>query len=308
MVPNGAVKAPAVLVTSSEFGVDTSRMHTYRDIPLLEDTPADYVSSGHFWIQEYILGRLCRFQMDEAGLLTVGDADRTFDPDGIPPHFRPAIETVRTDLDRDTLRAGTDQVEAYTFFGVAPLAAGVDYDWEEIPDFLGVDIWDGSTGEFVPEDVVERVFESVGLSVAPILEKEVPARQFSPGTFTFPDSRYADDPVPGVVLRKKNGDPSLLVRSDEYRTDPAETTADPLSVSLETWVADELTAPRLETLARSRELAVETADLDVLAPAIAGEIARRAFTELSETVVRQPGAFDAAVRERISTLRTKEWY
>lgn len=302
------MKAPPVLVTGSEIGVDTIVMHTYRDIPLFEDTPADYGSSGHFWIQEYILGRLCRFQMDEAGLLTFADADSPFDPDGIPPHFRPAIETVRTDLDRDTLRAGTDQVEAYTFFGVAPLSAGIEYDWEVIPDFLGIDIWDGSSGNFVPEDVVERVFESVGLEIAPILEKEVPARQFSPGSFTFPDSWYADDSVPGVVLRKKNGDPSLLLRLDEFEADPPETTSGSVAGSLEAWVADELTAERLETLAASRELAVETADLDVLAPGVAGEIARRAFTELSDTLARRPGAFDAAVRERLSTLRTNEWY
>lgn len=297
-----------MLVTSNEIGVDTIVMDTYRNIPLFEDTPADYGSSGHFWIQEYILGRLCRFQMDEAGLLTVGDAHSTFDPDGIPPHFRPAIETVRMDLDRDTLRAGTEQVETYTFFGVAPLSAGLDYDWEMIPDFLGVDIRDESTGEFVPEDVVERVFESVGLSVAPILEKEVPARQFSPGSFTFPGSCYADDRVPGVLLRKKNGDPALLLRSEEFRTEPSETTTDSVSGSLGSWVEDALTAERLETLAGSRGVTVETANLEVLAPIIAGEVARRAFTELSDTLVRRPAAFDAAVRERISTLRTNEWY
>lgn len=277
-------------------------LEAYRDIPPLSEMPPDYLESGHFWIQEYVVGGLLRFAMDESGLLTFGDDEHLFDSGAVPFQYVRGVEAVREHLDRDGLRAGTEDVSAYTFFGLVPLGGWVDYDWSTIPAFLGMDIWDDSKAHFAPEDVTERVFESIGLETVPVFQKEVSARSFAPGTYAIPDSALGSGPAPGVVLRKKNGDPSLLLGPDGEAFESGDDGG--LDQAVTAWLETAVTADYLETLLSGTDISVQNGDIETLARETAIELSRRRFLPLRSILESDRSRFESAVIERLRDIRS----
>lgn len=278
-------------------------MHQYRSIPPLEDMPETYLERGHFWIQEYIVGRVIGFEMAESGLVTVGSEETVFETDSIPLHLRRGVEAVQQDLDRDRLRAGTDDPEAYTFFGVVPVGAGIEYDWESIPPFLGVDIWDERDESYVPEDVVERVFDSVGLERVPTFEKEVPARSFNPRTYEIPESTWTSEQAAGVVLRKKHGEPARLIADSFEAKHPAEVSIDARPSAVREWVDERVGAESVRSLRTGRERTPHDGNIDELAADIASELARREYETLVDVIDTDPDRLVTAVHERLRENR-----
>lgn len=279
-------------------------MRDYRSVTPLEEMPGTYLESGHFWIQEYVTGRILRFQMDDSGLLTFGTRGDVLESDRVPPHYYTAVDTVRENLDRDRLREGTDAVESYTFFGVAPLAGAVDYDWDAIPGFLGLDIWDGSQSAWTSEDVTTRVFESIGLATVPSFEKEVPARDVDPARMSIPRSNWAAEPAAGLLLRKKNGAPAVLFGPDV--DPPAWEPASEASAGgfdLEGWIEEVLTQDRVTAQVPDGRDALKGGDIDVLTTEIAAAIAQREFDTVGPLLEGHPHRFETAVRERLRSLR-----
>lgn len=286
-------------------------MHPIRPIANIDAMPASYRSTGHFWIQEYVTGRLLRFGMEPSGMISFGDRKKPFEGGSIPPHYRAGVRAVRENIDRDVLRERTADVEAYTFIGVIPLEGGIHYDWERIPAFLGFDIWDGTKDTFAPEDVTERVFEAIGLESLPAVVKEVPARSFNPDAYEIPESRWATGQAAGVLLRKKNGEPALLPRPDldpGVLPDAGEGESAPEggvnagSTSFETWLEAELTLDSLADLHGETEGSVWERSIEELTRLTAMELARRTFDEFGPLIEGAPDRFESLVGERISGL------
>lgn len=186
--------------------------------PSIEEAPAAVVDSGHLWIIELVAGEPLRFSVDASGLLTFGDADRTFAATDVPKPYRLAVSHVRSALDRDALRAAVDDVSSVTFCGRVPVGRTVDYDWSRTPPFLGYDVWSGS--EWLPPDAVERVYEALGLAPAAVVDRERRARDYTPGTDGFPPSAYYDGPVAGVLVRNKAGGRACRRNDAVLATDP----------------------------------------------------------------------------------------
>lgn len=287
-------------IRDAEPGIHS--MHEYRTVEPIDEMPAEYLDSGHFWVQEYVTGRILRFQMESSGLLTFGGPDSIFEPEEIPVYFRRAVETVRAEFDRGRLREGTESVGSYTFYGVATLAGETQYDWSDMPAFLGLDIWDGSTEEFASEDVAERVFEAVGLETAPFLKKEVPARSFNPATYSMPTATWGEGPAPGVLLRKKNGLPALLTGTSPSREPWELPEASDTSQSLDAWVESRITGEVIDTLIRDLGIDPEKTPVDEMASDIAAELARRNFDTLGPIIESSSNRFETAVHERIRSL------
>lgn len=277
-------------------------MHEYRAVEPIDEMPPEYLDSGHFWVQEYVTGRILRFQMESSGLLIFGGCDSIFELEEIPVHFRRAVETIRAEFDRDRLRGGTDSVDSYTFFGVVTLADETNYNWSEIPAFLGLDIWDGTTGKFASQDVAERVFEAIGLETAPIIQKEVPARSFNPATYSIPATKWGDEPAAGVLLRKKNGLPALLTGTSPSRGPWELPDASDNSQSLDVWVESRITGEVVNTLIRDLGIDPDQTPVDEMASDIAAELARRNFDTVGPVVESSPDRFETAVHEQIRSL------
>lgn len=195
-------------------------MKAFPSIPRLADAPPELLSGGHLWIQEKVDGANFRFQVQKSGLLVFGDRDRVFDE--VPEPYRHAARHVREAFDVDAFRAAvengdaTESVEDVVFFGEATHRHTVSYDFDRLPSFLGFDIWSVSKGRFLPPDVVERAFETLGLEPVNAFAKEVRAADFDPASYEIPASAWYDGPAEGVVLRTKTGTRAKLLHP-QYR-------------------------------------------------------------------------------------------
>jgi hypothetical protein len=126
-------------------------MKQYPELPDAEDAPVELFESGHLWLLEKVDGAHLRFQLLPSGVIRFGDRKRVYDDaDAIPAPYDHAVRHVRTQLDRDTLRAAVDDVTEVVFFGEAMHQHAIDYDWERTPSFLGFDVWSGQSKAFRP--------------------------------------------------------------------------------------------------------------------------------------------------------------
>ncbi len=195
-------------------------MKTYPPLPRIGDAPEELLDAGHLWILEKVDGAHLRFQLRESGRIRFGGRDRVYnDPDAIPEPYQHAVRRVRERLDRTALRDAVDDVESIVFFGEAMHRHTIDYDWDRIPSFLGFDIWSATEGEFLGPDVVEQVFERTGLCAVNAFERELPARDFDPATYTVPQSAWYVGPAEGVVVRSKTGQRAQLLHPEFQESD-----------------------------------------------------------------------------------------
>jgi len=185
-------------------------MQTYPSIPRPADAPADLFETGHLWLLEHVVGEQLRFRLQPSGRLQFGDETRVFDADGVPTAYEHAVSHVRARLDRDRLRNAVAEPSSVVFYGEAMHAAGVDYEWERTPSFLGFDVWSDGREQFRPPDAAEQIFEQLGLHPVNAVEKERNARDFDPEAYTIPESAWYDGPAAGVVVRNKGGGRALL--------------------------------------------------------------------------------------------------
>lgn len=272
-------------------------MRRYPALPHLEDAP-ELLDAGHLWLQELVDGSLLRFSIDADGTLTFGDSHRGFDGDP-PLSLRPAVRHVRDSLDWETLYDSEADLTAVTFFGVAPRNQGFDYDWDRIPPFLGTDVWHAEQGAFLAPDVVERVYERIGLEPVTVVQKEVPTRDFDPDSYEIPQSAWADQQASGVVIRSKQGGRAKLLAErgvdSEQASDDGTVPSDPDAI-IDRYLTDDLLARVDEVLGEtetdtSPEQLHERA-LETVAREHYGEL-DRAGVDLDTRTIRQ------AARERV---------
>lgn len=275
--------------------------HWMHEVPPLADVAdAPDVLTGHLWLQELVDGSPLRFQVRTAAPIRFGDDRREFDADDVPRPLRYAVHEVQRDLDRAALRNAVENVETITFVGVATHRRRVDYDWAHLPGFLGTDVWEDDTDEFLPPDRAEQVFSSLGLTPLNALAKEVRAADFQPQRYEFPDSNWRDGPVAGVVVRNKTGgrarlpNPDVLASADER---PGDSTGDE---SAEALAVEFATLDRFQRAAATlKDEYGATPGFDALQERVLDGIYRE-FTPAFEHAAVDHDAFRRAVAERTS--------
>jgi len=221
-------------------------MKQFPSIPRITNAPEGLLDEGHLWLLEKVDGANFRFQLRPTGSLRFGDRSRVYDdPDDVPDPYQHAVRHVRDRLDREALRRAVDDVETLVFFGEAMHHHTVDYDWGQTPSFLGFDVWSADRGAFYPPETVQQIFERLGLEPVNPVERELPARDFDPDSYTVPRSAWYDGPAEGVVVRNKRGQRAKLLHPDFREVD--ETV--PLDAPAEELVDRYATPHRFEKLA-----------------------------------------------------------
>lgn len=195
------------------------------------------LETGHCWVEELIDGTPLRFQMRDSGLLVFGDDEHVFDTEDAPLYLRQAIRTVRKKFGRDAFRDAVDDVTSVTFFGVATHWRELEYDWAEMPAFLGTDVYDADREQYLPPNRVQQVFEGVNLATVPIVAKEVRAVDVDPRTYEIPDSKWYDGPAAGLVFTNKAGG-KAVVRHDVAADSTATLGSESVEELLATHVSD----------------------------------------------------------------------
>lgn len=261
-------------------------MHPIPATPALDAAPETL--DGHLWILEAVTGGPVRFHVTDAGLV-FGDEHGAFDPWGEPLPYRAAARHVRERFDDAAFRAEVASPDAYTFVGVATRFEGVEYDWDRLPAFIGTDIVtpDGTT---LPPDAAHRAFDRLGLTPAPALEKETPAKHFSPERFGMPQSAWYDGPAAGLLVRNKTGGRAridgdvpaveLAEETDEYASEAAAARLQPVIDALENPTVEAVLDRVVERLAREEyarlfEDGEPAFDVKAFRSALAEQVSRR---------------------------------
>jgi len=182
-------------------------------LPAVDDAAPTF--DGHLWLLEYVEGTPLRFRLRDSGAIRFGGPERAYrDDDAIPRQCRRAVRHVRERLDREALRAAVDDVTGVTFLGWATHRERIDYDWERLPPFLGLDVWSSDAGAFRPPGAAEAIFDRLGLDPVNTVERELNSRDFDPVGYDLPASAWYDGPAAGVVIRDKRGNRALLENSE----------------------------------------------------------------------------------------------
>lgn len=221
-------------------------MQEFPPSPRLADAPDDLFESGHLWIQEHADGLPLRFSLADSGLIAFGDEDAEYRTESMPLPYAHAVRHVRDRLDRDALREAVPAVETVALFGVATTHRVVDYDWERLPPFLGVDVWSGE--RYLPPDAVEKVFDQLNLTPVNAFAREVRAADFDPSSYEIPQSAWYDGPAAGVLVRNKAGG-----RATIYHPEFEAVTVEPIRTTAEAAAAEFVTDARVEAAAAALE-------------------------------------------------------
>jgi hypothetical protein len=272
-------------------------MNPFPETPPLDERPA---FRGHLWVQELPTGGRFRFSVADSGLVTFATADETFTGvDAVPPPYRRAAAAIAARLDRSALRDATEQPARVTFFGRATRNEGLDYDWDALPPFVGVDVWSPRRDGVLPPDTATTVFERLGLPTLPAVEKEARADHTDLGRYetaeAFPASVWRDGPAAAVLIRDKTGG-RAHVRHPDRDPPPGPVTRDPADAAAE-YATDDRIERTVDAL--TADGAAPTAD--AVRTRLVADLARERYADLRGTAghLTATRAFQSTVAARV---------
>lgn len=178
------------------------------DFPVTPSLTGEEGFGGHLWIQALPTSRRLRFELMDSGLVVFGDRERVYRDDDLPLWMRAAASEVRERLQRDALIASVDDPSSLTFFGVAPMYRGVDYRWDDVPAFVGVDVWSEGRDGFLPPDAAASAYRRIGLVVPAVLEQEAAAERTDIERYVEGDPPVVEEyggVAARVLVRDKSG-------------------------------------------------------------------------------------------------------
>ena len=256
--------------------------------------------SGHVWVQELPTGAEFRFNVAASGLVTFATARQSSDTAAdVPPQFRLAADRINQRLDREALEAATDDPSDVTFCGIATRNEGIEFDWQQVPAFVGVDVWSGRQDRFLPPDSATSVYERLGLPTLPAIDKEVAAAHADFTQYTdesaFPQSAWRDGHAAGVLIRDKSGE-RATAWCDELDTQPALDSRPAAELATEYATAD-----RIERVAATLRTEEHPVTVDTVRDRLVSEVARESYMGLFSDgeFVASLSAFQSAVAERV---------
>jgi hypothetical protein len=275
-------------------------MKRYPEIPRVADAPDELFETGHLWLLEYVDGAQLRFQLRESGAIRFGDRERVYDdPDAIPAPYEHAVRHVRERLDRAALRGAVEDPGSVVFFGESTHKRRIEYDWDRLPSFLGVDVYSAAEGSFRPPGAAEKIFERLGLEPVNAVEKELHTRDFDPESYAIPQSAWYDGPAAGVVVRNKRGGRAKLLHPDFGAPEDAE----PIDASAEAVAERYATDERFERIADDLDARGEAVTFERLYDRAVVDIVREKHRRLYHGASSvDMAAFRSAVAARARTF------
>ena len=116
--------------------------------------------------------------------------------ENVDSRFKAAIKHIRENIDPE--RVAETFGTQYVFFGENMVSHSLDYDWENIPQFLGFDVYDESKERWLDYNEAYSFFNSLGLETAPIVAK-MDAEEYDED-FEVPESKWRDGKAEGGVI------------------------------------------------------------------------------------------------------------
>lgn len=168
-------------------------------------------SDDELVIKEKLDGANFRWTYNEDGQPVFGSKNVEYTINGEPDYsenvdgrFTDAIEFIREITSHKDLRREGFQPTRYTFYGENMVSHSLEYEWEDVPQVIGFDVYDEQEEEFLGVEESQEIFSHLGLPYAPIVEEttveEFRERHSSEEGYTIPKSQYRDGKGEGVVI------------------------------------------------------------------------------------------------------------
>lgn len=192
-------------------------------------------------------------------------------PEDESKQFGETIDYIREVIDVDTVRSIQDEFGPLTFFGESMENPHTitEYRFDEIPLFIGFDIWQHDEHRFLPREEMEHIFERIGLETVPVIDI-VRAEAWDDYEFEVPESEYGDVQAEGVVFKNHSTETyAKFVREDfkernkkSFNSKPKEST-DAIKLS-----RSYITNARIESVAHSAvdDGYVDSLSMEMMAP------------------------------------------
>ncbi|WP_435360453.1 RNA ligase family protein [Haloarchaeobius sp. DFWS5] len=274
-------------------------MHQYPPLPDADDAPDSLFTEGHLWLSEKVDGAHLRFELADTGVLRFGDENRVWRDGDVPEPYGHAVRHVRESVDREALRDAADGAGGLVVYGVATQRRAIDYDWDQIPNFLGFDVWAGERDAFCPPDIAEKVVEGIGLAAINTFDREVPAKHFHLDRYEIPDSDWYDGPAAGVVFRNKRG---LRAKLDADWLDTADGPG-PVDVNAEEFAERTVSEGTVRRIVRDLDSAGRATTPEAVVPRVTERVFRTEYASIThhESSV-DPKEVKSALAARTQTL------
>lgn len=130
----------------------------------------------------------------------------------IDSSFQHAIKYVRENVNVSRLLLLENEYGPLTFFGEAMHSHTINYDWDDIPSFIGFDIWSQKYDEFLTHQEMETAFDEIGLKTTPTHPLNVVENEFD-----CPESKYYDGPAEGVVIVNDETGQRAKIRGEKFK-------------------------------------------------------------------------------------------
>jgi hypothetical protein len=280
-------------------------VQSFPETPACGDSPS---LTGHLWIQELPTGGDLCFQLTESGALTFGTARQTARSiTALPAPYRRGAHLVREQIDRAALQAAAADPTEITFFGATPRYEGIDYDWQAVPAFLGIDVWTATQERYLSPDAATSVFRRLDLPTLPAIAKEQPVAHTDLSKFTGeadpPGSAWGEGSVAGVLLRDKTG-----TRCEAWIDSRVEASGDPESTTAEEVACEYVTEGRISRTITRLEGAGEAPTVGTARDRIVADVAREHYADLyhDDDPVVSMDTFGSLVAERVQRVLAEE--
>lgn len=114
--------------------------------------------------------------------------------------FADQVEFVRENVDVEKLREYDDGFDGIIIYGEYMEPHTLEYDWENVPPFLGFDVWSIGNEKFLHPDVTKNVIEGINLPFVEYFDV-IEASGWSDYDLEIPKSKYGDVQAEGVVFK-----------------------------------------------------------------------------------------------------------
>jgi len=192
------------------------------------------VKENHNYVTKDIVVSNCRFtQYPEKDRLVFGSRNVEFTRDGKPlpieetnKQFRHVIKYVQESVDYEALEQVYDEYGELTFFGEALHKHTVEYDWDgkhpdvesKTPNYIGFDIWNAETDEWLPHHQVVEIHNKIGLQTVPVIS-ETTVRDITESHVEIPKSVFrSPDEAAENKFNKEGLAEGIVIKNDTRKT------------------------------------------------------------------------------------------
>lgn len=139
-------------------------------------------------IEEKMDGANFRFMIKDKKVI-FGSRTQELDSENIQNNWKRCVNYI---LEKTHQNINNECYDNYIFYGECMIKHSMNYDWDKIPPFLGFDVRDKKTLQFLDLDQAMALFEDLDLDFVPIIDIKEAKDIKDLSEDLVPESKYAD--------------------------------------------------------------------------------------------------------------------